>query len=235
MRQSSAPKRPAVVTSFMPATLTATETEAQLETGDGGFVTLPPMDGDNWGGSGPDAGLVQRYRLGVWIGMGGITMFFAALTSAMVVRQGLSGDWQPFSLPPVLYLSTLVLLMSSFAIERSRREMRKNSQDGLRRWVNVTSLLGLAFLTCQVVGWQELVGRGIYLASNPANSFYYVLTAGHGLHLLGGIAALGYIWARTRSAGAWPTREAAVEAAALYWHFLDVLWIYILGLLLFWR
>ena len=219
----------------MPATLTATETEARPKGDGGGFVTLPPLDDDNWGGSGPDAGLVQRYRLGVWIGMGGITMFFAALTSAMVVRQGLSGDWQPFSLPPVLYVSTLVLLVSSFAIERARRETRKSSQVGLRRWVNVTSVLGLAFLACQVVGWQELVGRGLYLASNPANSFYYLLTAGHGLHLLGGIAALGYIWARTRSAGAWPTREAAVEAAALYWHFLDVLWIYILGLLLFWR
>ncbi len=219
----------------MPATLTATETEAQLEGGDGGFVTLPPTGDDGWDGSGPDAGLVQRYKLGVWIGMGGITMFFAALTSAMVVRQGLSGDWQPFSLPPVLYVSTLVLLVSSFAIERARREMRQARQDGLQRWVNVTSVLGLAFLACQVIGWQELVGRGIYLASNPANSFYYVLTAGHGAHLLGGIAALGYIWARTRSARAWPTREAAVEAAALYWHFLDVLWIYILGLLLFWR
>ena len=219
----------------MPATLAPTETEARPKGGEGGFVTLPPMDGDGWGRSGPDAGLVQRYKLGVWIGMGGITMFFAALTSAMVVRHGLSGDWQPFSLPPVLYVSTVVLLVSSFAIERARREMRKDSHARLRWWVNVTSMLGLAFLACQVVGWQELVGRGIYLASNPANSFYYVLTAGHGLHLLGGIAALGYIWARTHSAGTWPTREAAVEAAALYWHFLDVLWIYILGLLLFWR
>ena len=218
----------------MPSTLTPSATKPAARAG-GGFVTLPPGAAGGWGDSGPGDRVVQRYKLAVWIGMGGILMFFAALTSAMIVRKGLAGDWQAFSLPPVLYVSTLILLLSSFSIERARREMLGGSAPGLRRWVNVTSGLGLAFLACQLLGWQELVGRGIYLASNPANSFYYLLTAGHGAHLLGGIAVLGYIWVRVRSERAWRTREAAVEATALYWHFLDVLWIYILGLLLFWR
>ncbi len=218
----------------MAATVTSVETRPSPKEGGGGFVTLPPAEEGGWGG-GPDRRVVQRYKLAVWIAMGGIGMFFAALTSAMVVRQGLSGDWQPFSLPPVLYASTAVLLASSLTMERARREMVAIRDDGLRRWVNVTSVLGLAFLACQVLGWQALVDRGIFLASNPASSFYYLLTAGHGLHLFGGIAVLGYIWTRVRSRRAWPTREAAVEGAALYWHFLDVLWIYILGLLLIWR
>ena len=179
--------------------------------------------------------MVQRYKLGVWMGMGSILMFFAALTSAMIVRQGLSGDWQPFTLPSVLYVSTLVLLLSSFTIERARREMIDQRRDGLRRWMNISAGLGLTFLACQLLGWQQLVDRGIYLASNPANSFYYVLTAGHGAHLLGGIAVMGYIWVRIRGTRPWPSRPAVVEATALYWHFLDVLWIYILGLLVFWR
>lgn len=218
----------------MPETLTPSETKPRVG---GDFVTLPPDPAGEWGesGSGSEDRVVQRYKLGVWVGMGGILMFFAALTSAMIVRQGLSGDWQPFALPPVLYASTLILLASSFTIERARRDLVDGSLQGLRRWVNVTSGLGLAFLACQLLGWQALVDRGLYLASNPANSFYYVLTAGHGAHLLGGIAAMGYIWVRVRSARPWPTREAVVEASALYWHFLDVLWIYILGLLLFWR
>ncbi len=219
----------------MPATLTPTEAPPQAQSGAGDFVTLPPRPEGGWDGPDRNERLVQRYTLGVWVGMGGILMFFAALTSAMIVRQGLSDDWRPFSLPPVLYLSTAVLLLSSFTIERARTEMRSHRPEGLRRWVNISACLGLAFLACQLLGWQALVERGLYLASNPANSFYYLLTAGHGLHLLGGVVALGYIWIRVRNQRAWATREAVIEASALYWHFLDVLWIYILGLLLFWR
>ena len=218
----------------MAATVTPSKAPPRAERG-GGFVTLPPVRRGGWEGPSGEDRLVQRYKLGVWVGMGGILMFFAALTSAMIVRQGLSGDWQPFSLPAVLYLSTVVLVLSSFTIERARKELLQANTNGLRRWVNVSAGLGLGFLACQLLGWQALSGRGIYLDSNPASSFYYLLTAGHGLHLLGGIAALGYIWARVRGRRPWPTRLAAVEATALYWHFLDVLWIYILGLLLFWR
>ena len=202
-----------------------------LADGGSGFVTMPPRHGGGDGPSGDDR-IVQRYKLGVWIGMGGILMFFAALTSAMIVRQGLSDDWQAFSLPPVLYVSTAILLLSSFAVERVRREIRQADSDALVRWVNLSAGLGLAFLACQLVGWQALAARGIYLSTNPASSFYYLLTAGHGAHLLGGIAAMGYFWVRVRTPRPWPTRTAAVEALALYWHFLDVLWIYILGLLI---
>lgn len=219
----------------MAATIAPAEAPPRTEQGGGGFVTLPPQRRGGWGGHGPADRVVQRYKLAAWIGMGAIVMFFAALTSAMIVRQGLSGDWEPFGLPPVLYASTLVLLVSSLTMERARRQLYGGSLDRLRLWTNVSACLGLAFLGLQLLGWQALAARGIYLSSNPANSFYYLLTAGHGLHLLGGVAGLGYIWARVRGRSAWPTREAAVEAAALYWHFLDVLWIYILGLLLFWR
>ena len=218
----------------MPATLTPSEARPATASGGGDFVTLPPSQEGGWHDPGGSR-VVQRYELGVWIGMCGILMFFAALTSAMIVRQGLSGDWQRVSVPAVLYLSTLVLLVSSFTVERARREANAGSTDGLRRWMNVSAGLGVAFLACQLLGWQDLVARGLYLASNPANSFYYVLTAGHGLHLLGGIAVMGYVWVRVRATRPWPTRIAVVEATALYWHFLDVLWIYILGLLMFWR
>ena len=219
----------------MPAVLTPSALPAERATGDGGFAALPPDDPGGW--QRPPGGnrIVQRYKLGVWIGMGGILMFFAALTSAMIVRQGLSNDWQPFSLPPVLYVSTLVLLLSSVTIERAKQALEDGSGDGLRKWVNVSAILGAVFVAFQLLGWQSLTARGIYLASNPASSFYYVLTAGHGLHLLGGIAVMGYIWVRLRTSRPWPTRRAVVEATALYWHFLDALWIYILGLLLIWR
>ena len=128
-----------------------------------------------------------------------------------------------------------MLLLSSLTIERAKAALAHGSQAGLRRWVNWSAGLGSAFVALQLLGWQSLAERGIYLASNPASSFYYVLTAGHALHLLGGIAVMGYIWIRVRANQPWPTRRAVVEATALYWHFLDGLWIYILGLLLSWR
>lgn len=205
------------------------------DAGGGDFVTQPPVERGDWGGRPADDRVVQRYLLGTWVGIGGILMFFAALTSAMIVRHGLASDWQPFAVPPVLYVSTLVLALSSATVAKARGELLSGNLAGLRRWINFSACLGLAFLAGQLLGWQQLAGRGIYLASNPASSFYYLLTAGHGLHLLGGIAVLGYIWARVRGIRPWPTRRAAVEAMALYWHFMDVLWIYILGLLLFWR
>lgn len=222
----------------MPTTLTPTETQpAPTASGNGAFIGRPP-DGGGGGRRGPSpdpAALVQRYKLGVWVGVGGIVMFFAALTSAMVVRRGLSDDWQPFEVPRVLFLSTAVLLVSSFTLEAARRCMAAADWSGVRLWVNGTAALGLVFLGCQLLGWRALSDRGIFLASNPASSFYYLLTAGHGLHLLGGVLSLGYVWLRVRAQRRWATREAVIEAVALYWHFMDVLWIYILGLLLFWR
>lgn len=222
----------------MTTTLTPTETQpAPTANGNGAFIGRPPQDG---GGGRRDpvpnpGALIQRYKLGVWVGVGGIVMFFAALTSAMVVRSGLSNDWQSFGVPRVLFLSTAILLISSFTLEGARRRMAAADWSGVRAWVNATAALGLVFLGCQLLGWRALSDRGIFLASNPANSFYYLLTAGHGLHLLGGVLALGYVWLRVRAPLRWPTREPVIEAVALYWHFMDVLWIYILGLLVFWR
>jgi cytochrome c oxidase subunit 3 len=221
----------------MATTLTPPEAQtAPKESGGGGAFTPPPPSYGG-GGRGPfsNTSLVQRYKLGVWVGAGGIIMFFAAMTSAMVVRTGLSNDWKAFDVPRILFFSTAVLLVSSFTLEGARRRMIAGEWSAVRLWVNVTAALGSIFLACQVLGWQALAERGLFLASNPANSFYYVLTAGHGVHLLGGVLSLGYVFLRVRAPKRWKTREAVIEAVALYWHFMDVLWIYILGLLVFWR
>ncbi len=220
----------------MTTTLTPTETQpAPTASGNGAFIGRPPRYDGGGRGPAPNRALIQRYKLGVWVGVGGIVMFFAALTSAMVVRSGLSNDWKAFDVPRILFLSTALLLLSSFTLEGARRRMIAADWSGVRLWVNATAALGLVFLACQFLGWRALSERGLFLASNPANSFYYLLTAGHGLHLLGGVLSLGYVWLRVRAPKRWATREAVIEAATLYWHFMDVLWIYILGLLVFWR
>ena len=205
----------------------------------GGGGPLPPR-GDRPGGGGGGDGwdphsAVQRYKLGVWIGIGGIVMLFAAFTSAMVVRSGLGEDWRAIELPRVLWLSTGILLISSVSIEKARRAMWREQSADLRRWMTVTAILGALFLASQLVAWQQLASRGVFVATNPSSSFFYLLTAAHGVHLLGGLLTLGYVTLRVWRSSYWPTRAAAVEAAALYWHFMDGLWVYLLALLMVWR
>ena len=205
--------------------------------GGGGHVP-PRYEGRDGGGGGdgwdPHAA-VRLYKLGVWIGIGGIVMLFAAFTSAMVVRSGLSGDWRAIELPQVLWLSTAVLLISSVSIEKARRAMWREQNTELRLWMTLTAGLGAVFLASQLIAWQQLASRGVFVATNSSSSFFYVLTAAHGVHLLGGLLTLGYVTMRLWRPAFWPTRAAAVEAASLYWHFMDGLWVYLLVLLMVWR
>jgi cytochrome c oxidase subunit 3 len=172
-------------------------------------------------------------RTGVWIGIAAITMSFAAYTSALVVRQGAAPDWRHFSLPPILFLNTALLLASSGTLELARRRLVRNApraivfgSEGVR-WLALTLALGLLFLGGQVAAWRELAAQGLYLSTNPSSAFFYVFTALHALHLLGGVAALGYVMGRLHaSAGGLPA--AALEAVSLYWHFMGVLWLYLL-------
>jgi cytochrome c oxidase subunit 3 len=159
-----------------------------------------------------------------------IVMLFAAFTSALVVRKGMSNDWINTAIPRVLYLNTFVLLTSSFTLELSRRSLSAGSVDRFKRWWYVTLTLGVAFVGGQLLAWHDLAERGVYLATNPSSSFFYLLTATHGVHLLGGIIALLYIVLRAGRILAMGKR-AAVDAAAIYWHFMDGLWIYLLILL----
>lgn len=178
-------------------------------------------------------------RTGVWIGIAAITMSFAAYTSALIVRQGATPDWRHFQLPPILYLNTLVLLASSGTLERGRRLIQREapwrtaaaSRGPL--WLLLTLVLGLLFIGGQVLAWRDLAAQGLFLATNPSSAFFYVFTALHALHLLGGVTALGYVLLRLRSSASWPPTNA-LDATSLYWHFMDVLWLYLLVVLALW-
>jgi cytochrome c oxidase subunit 3 len=186
--------------------------------------------GGDGGGFGPrpdDAALrMQRYKMGMWVALAAVVMVFAAFTSAFIVRKGMAFDWRPVVLPSILWLNTAVLLASSVTMEKAKRE----TDSGLG-WLTATSVLGLIFLCGQFSAWRQLRAGGLYLASNPASSFFYLLTGAHGLHILGGILALSYVVLRECSRKVWPRRRAAIEATALYWHFMDGLWIYLFLLL----
>lgn len=226
----------------MATTVTSTERISRKAGGGPGF---PGPNGRSRKGNGQDGSLphfdrsADRYRIGMWVALAAILMMFTALTSAYIVRAAASNDWRPIAMPTVLLLSTGLLVTSSVTIELARRKLKAALESSYRGWLLLTTALGLAFLVSQLLAWRQLVRQGVYVASNPHSSFFYLLTGTHGVHLLGGLVALIYLLLRTRKANerdADPAkRSAAAGAVTLYWHFMDVLWIYLFLLLFFWR
>ena len=217
-----------MATVLTPPTLDVPKSTGGSGRGNNGFGGFGGGDRPEGRGRGVPDG---AYRTGMWMAFVAIVMLFAAFTSAMVVRKGAAPDWASIALPRILYLNTVMLLASSVALETSRRYLAGGRADRFRLWLYVTAVLGVAFIGGQLYAWRELAARGVYLSTNPSSSFFYVLTAAHGVHLLGGIIALFYLVARAPQLAAGIKRRVAVDVTALYWHFMDGLWIYLLLLL----
>ena len=217
-------------------TLTPTKPVEGARIGDSGHGGGSFRPGDFGGGDGWGEFRVpeRTYRLGMWFALTGIVMLFAAFTSALVVRKGMSFDWVLFRVPRVLWLNTFLLMASSVTLELSRRSLSAGAANEFIRWLSATLVLGLSFLGGQLIAWRELASRGIYLSTNPGSSFFYVLTATHGIHLLGGVVALAYVFLNARRIAFGRARRTPVDVAAIYWHFLDALWIYVFFMLLRW-
>ncbi len=194
----------------------------------GDFGVPPSEDGRRGGfdgGSDSEEHIsVPSAHLGLWIFLGTVTMLFAGFTSAYLVRQA-GSDWQPIPRPPILWMNTGVLLLSSFLLEMGRRRASP------RRWVAGATLLGVLFLLGQLLAWRTLRAQGIYLPTNPHSSFFYILTGVHGVHVVGGVIALlsGLVLA-------W--RNVSEERlfhrlslCATYWHFVGGVWLYLLFVL----
>jgi cytochrome c oxidase subunit III len=187
--------------------------------------------GDDGGDSGGLPRIPQRaYYTILQLSLAGIMMFFAALTSAFLVRKELGTDWAAFELPRILWFNTLVLMASSFTAEVARRKSHRDEWKAFRAWWALTTALGLVFLAGQLTAWGQLRAEGVFLATNPNSSFFYLLTALHGLHLAGGIVALLYVRFRRWQRSGIPQSTAA-DLASIYWHFMDGLWVFLLALL----
>ena len=223
----------------------------------------PPVVGGGDGGrpdpGSPDYGArLRRARLGLAVALTPIGMLFVAFTSAYIVRQGLPTfdphtntvvhDWIPVPLPTLLFLvNTCVLLLSSVTLEYARRQLARQVtlepvqsipgvSLGTERkfpWLALTIVLGLCFLTGQWLAWRDLASRGFYVATGPSSSFVYLLTGAHAVHLLGGILALLAAGAAVVLNRPLASRWIVVDVTAWYWHFMALLWIYILALLEF--
>ena len=218
----------------MPGTSSTHEIELIIEKTDGGDGSgLPPAGGDGGGDDGkrPRKGKPspKRYYTGIALAIVSILMFFMALASAFLVRKG-NPDWVPVHIPPLMWVNTLVLLASSATLELARKRLSAANVTGFKKLWSLTTILGLMFLLGQVIAWKQLAAQGIYLATNPASSFFYIFTGAHALHLVGGIVALLYVFWRNFERTE-VTRHVAAEVVSFYWHFMDALWLFLLALL----
>ncbi|MEE9373236.1 MAG: cytochrome c oxidase subunit 3 [Saprospiraceae bacterium] len=171
---------------------------------------------------------INPLKFALWLGMASILMMFAALTSAYLVRRA-GGNWLEFSVPTIFYYSTLVLLFSSLCLHLGYSGYKKRNMLMYQGGVISAFVLGCIFLALQYQGWVELFSFGIDLKGNPSGSFLYVITGIHGLHILGGLAALvvGIINAFTLKKFT-KKRKVNIEITLQYWHFVDILWVYLL-------
>jgi cytochrome c oxidase subunit 3 len=239
------------------ASYTPTVSLDDPRTSTGGNGVLPPRrhDGDDFGSRFFNTRL-RRARLGLVVGLTGIAMIFISFSSAYVVRQGLPTldprtnmllhDWFPVPLPRLLLVNTGVLLISTFTMELARRQAARKAAlaqlaavpgvvdaDERISWLAFTAVLGLVFLAGQWIVWRELAAGGFYVSSSPSSSFVYLLTGMHGVHLFGGVVALlsaGFGSVLRRPAN---SRFIVVDVTGWYWHFMALLWVYILCLLEF--
>ena len=135
----------------------------------------------------------------MWVAMASILMMFTALTSAYIVRSGSSNDWQPLAMPRVMWLSTALIIVSSVTLETARRKLKGEISERAPALAAGKRRAWDRFLLSQFFAWRQLVEQGIYVSSNPHSSFFYLLTATHGVHLVGGLIALLFMSLRARA------------------------------------
>jgi len=219
----------------MPGTTAEQDLDLIVENaGGGGGGKTPPAGGDEGGGNGRRGGKGQpsptRYFAGMGLAIVSIFVFFMALAAAFLTLKRGSTLWVPVHIPALLWFNTGVLLTSSVTLELARERLGSSDLGGFQKLWLTTTGLGVLFLIGQLVAWRILVGQGIYLAANPANSFFYIFTGTHAVHLVGGVGALIYVAKRNFDV-AKVSRAVSAEVTSYYWHFMDALWLFLLALL----
>ena len=169
----------------------------------------------------------QKFTL--WVAMGSIVMMFAGLTSAYIVKKNQS-SWLEFKLPVVFWYSTFVILLSSVTIYLAQQSFKAREMGRYRSLITITAVLGLVFISLQVLGFQNLESRNIALIgskSNSAASFLLVITGLHMVHVLGGVIAILIIFIKAYASRVKNYSSLSIDMVSTYWHFVDLLWIYL--------
>jgi cytochrome c oxidase subunit 3 len=172
-------------------------------------------------------------KIGLGVFLAVVGSLFALFISAYSMRMNMV-DWRTLPVPRLLWFNTGVLVMSSIALQWAQMAARRNDIDVALVGLLAGGVSAVMFLVGQLLAWQQLNIAGYFLASNPANSFFYLITAVHGLHLMGGLVALGRTTAKVWHGAAVTQVRLSVELCAIYWHFLLLVWLVLLGLLTGW-
>ncbi len=201
---------------------------------DGEFQKNNPF-GDNLNDFKP-----ETFRILTWFLLLIVFMTFGGLIGAYVVlATNKAMEWQPFSLPYQIWVSTALIIASTIAYEFSNRFLQAKNQAGSRSFLLIATALGGTFIASQILAWLQLVNRGVYVGGNPYAGLFYILTATHALHVVGGISALGYLVLKTKKPTALSEemlkRRTYSKVIGWYWHFMDALWLVLVLLLGFWK
>jgi cytochrome c oxidase subunit 3 len=218
-----------------------------------------PSGGNNGGGSGGNDGpsggsgfdrtpddshrseaTPDKAKVVTWFLLIVVLMTFGGLAGAYIViaTNGVA-EWRPFELPVQVWISTVLIIASSISYHFSQLSIYRNDHQKLRRYLTITTALGAAFISSQVIVWFELVGRGYYMSGNPYAGFFYIITGIHAAHVLGGVIALGAMYIRTSEATDHAPeleyRRNLARSVGWYWHFIGILWIALFVMLGFWK
>ena len=174
---------------------------------------------------------IDPKKLGLYSFIAVITSLFALFTSAYLMRMKL-GDWRPLPEPNLLWLNSAVLVLASFAFQLARNAVARGQLLTVKTGLLAGGVFTLLFLAGQLVAWQQLDADGYFITGNPANAFFYLLTALHGLHLLGGMWVWGRTTMRVLTGADVESVRLSVELCTVYWHYLLLVWIGLFGLLL---
>lgn len=177
---------------------------------------------------------VNKWKFITWLFIISIIMLFASQTSAYIVRRA-EGNWVEFDMPTIFYYSTAVLVFSSIFLMFAMQAAKTNEFKKLRLFISLSVLFGISFLFMQYEGWKQLQALGIYLKGNPSGSFFYVLTGLHAFHLISGIIVLLFAFYYALKMRINSKHLERFKACAMYWHFLDILWVYLFIFLIYFR
>jgi cytochrome c oxidase subunit 3 len=169
--------------------------------------------------------MIPTQKILLWIALAGIIMFFAALMSGYIVRQA-EGNWLVFEIPSMFYVSTVVILLSSLTMELSKSAIRKDDTKKSYQYLTYTLALGLVFVVCQLMGWNQLVANNIHFSGgNPSESFFYAMSGLHLGHLAFGVISMLLTTYKAKKNRYSSKNYLGISLCAIYWHFLDFLWL----------
>jgi cytochrome c oxidase subunit 3 len=174
---------------------------------------------------------IHPHKFTLWVGIGSILMMFAGLTSAYIVKRN-QANWQSFELPVAFWWSTAVIIASSLTLMMAARSFKERMIPRYRMLMLTTLVLGMVFIGLQILGFSRLWASGVTFTKNVSYSFLYTIVGIHAVHVLGGIITLIVMLFRAFSTRARNYSSVPVELISTYWHFVDILWIYLLVFLI---